>query len=277
MIKGNNQYDLSFTNDLGVPYDIPLATTEGGTFKYGAENKDLIFNEGNDNTDYNIDQRDYFVVNNKNDIHGVTNILEYNSINYNDGTINFRDIGTNQNKAVAFTTATGQGYLTVSGNTYVFYVSSAGQHPLVIDQNADDIIDGGEAKIVLRSGGRLDLGSSNLIGGNSINFILTTPKRLFAEPTTDEVVSITLTKSGSTLDINVLSQDSITLYRDNAGLDKGLTKFGVYFSRDKRSKDSAQLVVEYPRAQVFSVPTTAQGQAAVAITLEREKYLRKQG
>ena len=155
-------------------------------------------------------------------------------------------------------------------------MSSAGEHPIVIDQNSDGAIDGGEAKIVLRSGGRLDLGSNNLIGGSSITMTLTTPKRLFAEPTTDEVIDITLTRDGSTLDINVPAQTEVTLYRDKAGTDKGMSKFGVYFLRDKRSKDSAQLVVEYPRAGVFNIPATAQGEAAVAITLEREKFLRKQ-
>ncbi len=274
--KGNDQYDLTFTNDLGVQYDIPLVAVSGSTFKYGSSKKDLVYTEGNDNTDYNIDRGDYFVVNNKNDLHGVTNVLEYNGIRYDDATVDFLDIGTRQEKSIPFDKSTGQGYLVVSGNTYTFYVSSTGEHPIVIDQNGDGAIDGGEAKIVLRSGGRLDLGSGNIIGGNSITMTLTTQKRLFAEPTTDEVIDIVITRDGSTLDVNVPPQKEVTLYRSKERTDKGMSDFGVYFLKDKRNRDSGQLVIEYPRAGVFNIPSTAQGQAALAITLEREKYLRKQ-
>ena len=273
--KGTDKYDLSFHNDLGVAYDIPLVTTSGG-FKYGSRTKNLIFYEGNNNADFNINRGDYFVVNNKNDIHGVTNIIEYNGFDYASSTAYFMDVGTTESKSLPFDSSTGLGYLTMSGNTYLFYVSSAANHPVVVDQNSDGVIDGGEAKIVLRGGGRLDLGSDNLIGGSSTTLSLTTPKRLFAEPSSDEVVSFDIVKSGSNLDISVPSQDTIAMQHDKSGFDKGLTRFGVYFLRDGRSKTSAQLVVEYPRSSVFSVPSVAQGQGAIAITLEREKYLRKQ-
>lgn len=273
--KGTDQYDLSFVNDLGISYDIPLITSDGG-FKYGSSSKNLVFYEGNNNNDFNIVTGDYFVVNNKNDIHGVTNIIEYNGINYNDGTIYFFDVGSQDKKAVPFDKGTGFGYLNVFGNTYLFYVSSASDHKIVVDQNADGIIDGGEAKVVLRGGGRLDLGTGNIPGGSAITLTLTTPKRLFAEPTTDELVTFTISKSGGDLDINVPNQDTISLYHEREGFDKGMTRFGVYFLRDKRSKTSSQLVIEYPRSSVFTVSSAVQGKAAVAVTLEREKYLRKQ-
>ncbi len=274
--KGTTKYDLSFHNDLGVGYDIPLLTSSGSNFKYGSATKDLVFYEGNSNADYNIDRGDYFVVNNKNDINGVTNVIEYNGVDYASSTIHFMDVGIKDMKAVPFDSATGLGYLTASGNTYLFYVSSAANHPIVVDQNGDGAIDGGEAKIVLRGGGRLDLGSANVPGGSSATITLTTPRRLFAEPSSDEVVSFNVVRSSGNLDIVVPSQEQITMQHDKAGLDKGLTRFGVYFLRDGRSKTSAQLVIEYPKAVAFAMSTTAQGQGAVAVSLEREKYLRKQ-
>lgn len=275
--KGRNKYDLTFTNDLGVRYDIPLVTTEGGTFKYGSEKKDLVYVEGSSTTDYNIDRGDYFVVNNKNDINAVTNVFEHNGVNNDAETINFVDIGTGQEKTVSFDEGTRKGELIASGNTYTFYVSSTSPYPVVVDQNADGTIDGGEARIVLRVGGRLDLGSSNSISGSSITVTLTTPKRLFAEPSSDEVVSMTLTRTGNELDISVPDQSAITMYHERSGLDKGMTEFGVFFLRDKRGKTSSQLMIEYPRTGVFSTPApTVQGQGSVAITLERQKYLRKQ-
>lgn len=273
--KGRDQYDLSFRNELGISYDITLVSASG-TFKYGPSSRDLVFIEGDSISDFNIDANDYFIVNNKDDLNGITNIVEYSGIDYDDSTIYFTDVGTNQKKSVAFDSATGLGYLTEFGNTYLFYVSSTSPHPIVVDQNIDGVIDGGEARIVLRGGGRLDLGSNNIIGGSSITLTLTTPKRLFAEPSSDEVVTFSITKSGNNLDISVPNQNSINMYRDNAGFDKGMTDFGVYFLRDVRGKTSSQLVIEYPRATVFAVPTASQGEAAVAVTLEREKYLRKQ-
>ena len=112
--NGNSQYDLTFSNDLGVQYNIPLVSVSGSTFKYGSSRKDLVYSEGNDATDFNIDRGDYFVVNNKNDIHGVTNVIEYNGVRYDDATIDFLDIGTNQEKSVPFDASTGLGYLVVS-------------------------------------------------------------------------------------------------------------------------------------------------------------------
>lgn len=273
--KGTSQYDLSFVNDLGISYDIPLVNSDSN-FKYGSRTKNLVFYEGDNNADFNIVRGDYFVVNNKVDIHGVTNVVEYNGINYDDGTIYFYDIGSRDKKAVPFEKSTGLGYLNVFGNTYLFYVSSASDHKIVVDQNADGVIDGGEAKVVLRGGGRLDLGSANVPGGSSASLTLTTPKRLFAEPTSDEVVSFNIVKSGSTLNINVPNQDTVTMYHQNNYLDKGMTRFGVYFLRDSRDKTASQLIIEYPRAAVFTVSSAAQGKGAVAVTLEREKYLRKQ-
>ena len=73
--RGDDEYSLEFENRQGTVYRVPYITNEGGNFKYGARDKDLVFVEGNftenafafgadyDNyTAFNIGVLDYFVI-----------------------------------------------------------------------------------------------------------------------------------------------------------------------------------------------------------------------
>ncbi len=73
--RGDDEYNLEFENKQGTVYRVPYITNEGGNFKYGSRDKDLVFIEGNftensfalaadyDNyTAFNIGTLDYFVL-----------------------------------------------------------------------------------------------------------------------------------------------------------------------------------------------------------------------
>ncbi len=129
--QGDDEYTLEFENMNGNVYKIPWMTYEGGSFKYGDDNDDLVFVEGNftealsaaalnlsddgltgvstgSRPAFNIGIHDYFVLSdtNKNtgagmhdlskgyDDTAITHIVRYNSIDTSDRTLSFDDEAT---------------------------------------------------------------------------------------------------------------------------------------------------------------------------------------
>ncbi len=265
--KGGGNYELSFTNGLGQSYSIPLVATDP-YFKYGDDDQDLVFKEGGNNADFNIDRSDVFVVTSKQDIHGITNVLSYSRVMYEQGEIIFDDLAGGS-KTEQFDRTTGRGSLVVAGNAFTFFVSPNEPHPIVIDQNGDGGIDGDEARIVLKSGANLDLGASNVIGGNEIELRITTPSRLFAEPAGDEVIPFVIREKAEGPDIEFPDPGPLTIKRAD-GEDRGLSRFGVYMVRNPK---------RIPSQVVFNFPTGAArvgpADGSVLVTFEREKFLKK--
>ena len=84
--RGDDEYTLEFENTAGTVYQIPYVTNEGGTFKFGDNDKDLVFIEGNytegrnlhttgsnpvnsaehNYTEFNVGILDYFVLSDTN-------------------------------------------------------------------------------------------------------------------------------------------------------------------------------------------------------------------
>ncbi len=265
--KGDD-YFLSFVNTYGQSYKIPFVTTDP-SFKYGDASHDLVFVEGASSADFNIDQNDLFIVTNKLDINGVTNVLRYSRALYADSKIVVDDL-SGSSKTVSFDAGTGEGTLIVSGNTYRFFVSAAGDHPIVVDQNGDGVIDGGEARIILRAGNRLDIGSSNAIAGTQIALSITTPSRLFAEPKSDETINFVINKESEGPDVAFPSPGALTVIRDKDKIDRGLSVFGVSMVRDSAHVPS-QVIFQF--GGIGDLQLSSEGTAV--ITAERERFVRR--
>jgi len=270
--KGDTQYNLVFINNLGQKYNIPIVNNKG-VFKYGDESRDLIYIEGSSDADFNIDVGDWFVVTSNTDINGYTNIIRYNTVSGN--TIAFDDLA-GEHKEVSFD-SDGNGNLAVLGTTYKFKVDSA-TNSIVVDQNGDGSFDSDEVRIIFFGGQRLDLGSSNSIGGSSVTMKYITPSRLFSEPSSDEEVSITVSTSGGEVDIDVPDQSAVSLIRDDVdSMDKGMTTFGNLFILNDQLEPS-ELDIYVPSGQIaggVSIGSGGQAQGFVVITLEREKFVQK--
>ncbi|MBI4017134.1 MAG: hypothetical protein HY363_05590 [Candidatus Aenigmarchaeota archaeon] len=265
----NGDYKMTFSNDLGQQYTVQLVTTNPN-FKYGDDDEDLVFKEGSNNADFNIDRNDVFILTNKEDINGVTNVLRYNRVLYDAGEIIFDDLAGGST-TTAFDTATGKGTLVSSGNAYTFFVSSGGEHPIVVDQNGDGAIDGDEARIVLRTGSMIDLGASNVIAGTQIQLSITTPRRLFDEKQGDETVNFVITEKSEGPDIEFPNPGALTIKRDKGGIDRGLSIFGIYMVRDP-NRIPSQVVFQFPGAGTVRTP---QKEGSAVLTLEREKFVKK--
>jgi hypothetical protein len=194
--KGDDDYNLIFENRQGLVYNVPFITNEGGTFKYGNNNRDLVFHEGNLSTANGSQQTiptvghlDYFVLSDVDTTNGldndaITHILRYDNFDNTDNTLKFKDMASGDTKEVTFSRHTspatqGNGTiatanLVIGGTTYKIYVandsSTANNNPpLIIDLDGDggfDYDNNPEIRVTVNGGGILDLGQSNLsIGG----------------------------------------------------------------------------------------------------------------
>jgi hypothetical protein len=183
---GDDSYNLQFENREGLQYSVPFVDNsrdDENSFKYGDEDNDLVWVEGNVSTAnipdniYNIDRNDYFVVtDDPQDETSFTHVLRYESIDTVNRQISFSDEGTGQREVTYQTTALtgslGTASLVVGGNTFKVYVGnmSHGNHysglitdtsqvPLAIDQNGDGRVEADEIKVVINGGGILELGN----------------------------------------------------------------------------------------------------------------------
>nr|MCK4930483.1 hypothetical protein [Nanoarchaeota archaeon] len=83
------KYKLRFITNKNMSYNIPFAYLN--PLKMGSEKYNLVFEEGNDKSDYVIEEKDYFVINNNREYNGLTNILRLISVKEDDNIIVFED------------------------------------------------------------------------------------------------------------------------------------------------------------------------------------------
>lgn len=257
---GDDEYIIIARNLIGQQYDIPLAQLPGS---YGIKGRDFIFVEAGAPGAPNIALDDYFLVNSKNDVQGVSNVLRFDSISGN--TVYFEDLAGSQRSAT-FDIGTGEGQLLVGQGTYKFVVTGG---MLAVDQTNDGSISGAEARFVLPGGSRLDFGP-----GFTVTVI--TPSKLFDEPAGDEMSEFDILFGGN-IDLNVPSPQATVagytfkLVSESGGVKKGLTKYGILYDLDTES-DSDDLVLTVPGSYASSSKGGAG--AEVYITLERAKLMK---
>ncbi|MDP3917030.1 MAG: S-layer protein, partial [Nanoarchaeota archaeon] len=188
--KGSDEYSLIFENRQGLVFNVPYVTNEGGTFKYGSDNRDLVYREGNysstGNATHNIPtvgHLDYFVLSDQDTADGldngaITHVMRYDSYDASDNTLKFKNMAAGDTKEVSFAKWTtldgngngtiGSGDLVLGGTTYKVYVSNVttGNPPLIIDLDGDGTATQEEVRVTINGGGILDLGNHlNASGG----------------------------------------------------------------------------------------------------------------
>jgi len=262
-------YDLQFTNNRGQRYKIPFIETTNGGLRYGEANNPLKYVEGS----FVINEGDYFIVTSREKTSGITNILEYDRIRFDDRKILIRDLAGG-NKEFPFD-ENGEGTLSFGGSNYQFDVSSTSPHPISVDMNNNGNPTSGEAKIIIAGGPKLDIGSSNTIGGSSRSISLTIPSKLFkGEAKSDEVTSFTVVNDNGEVDILLKDQATLDVI-SQAGVRSGMTNFGALWVLEDR-REPAELTVLFPGSQaVASVATVGGGQAQgfVIVTLQLDELL----
>lgn len=184
--SGDDEYKLIFENIQGLVYNIPYVTNEGN-FKYGTDDRDLVFEEGiyNSTAKSAADQRptvghlDYFILMGGSRWGPFGNesshVMRYGNYDANNNELKFEDMSTGQTYLVTYSTTgpangtLGSGDLSVGGTTHKVYVANAttGIPPLIIDMNSDGQLRGEEIKITVKGGAIIDLGDhANSTGGS---------------------------------------------------------------------------------------------------------------
>ncbi len=236
---GDDEYDLEFTNQEGIFYDVPLASNEVGVFKFGDDDDDLWFVERDDQV---ITDDDFFVLSNcmtaASDNTCFSHVLRYDSVDTTNRQLTFTDLGTGT-REVTFQNSTGDSGtadLVVGGVTYRVNVSlTAAGNPIAVDLNSDDsstiwgtdvennisvfigvqgeglisifngtanITDNGTSAATLRViGSRIATAAGVALTSFGVN--LTTLSKEFDEATTDETIRTTIvSRTGNEIGID---------------------------------------------------------------------------
>ncbi len=173
--KGDDEYTLEFTNQIGQLYRTPYITNKGGVFKFGDDDDDLVFSEGYFNTSanvnasnlfFNIETNDYFILSkqesaNATDETAVSHVVRYTSIDTSNNQVTVDDLATGTREFTYSTTSVGNSSVTIGkvnllfgGNTYQAYINNNAStgYALAVDQNGDGVIGNAVAPTVGASG-----------------------------------------------------------------------------------------------------------------------------
>ena len=269
---GDDQYYMIFTNARGQRYKFPIVALDGGSLRWGDEDQDFLFTGAGAGPAFNIDLHDMFAVTNRQDPQGVTNIVEYSSVDFDQGKAYFNDLAGG-NTVGMFDMMTGDGTVVLGGNSYAFRVDTADPHSMTIDQNGDGTL-GGEAEIVVAGGMRVDL-AAGFTGKVEID------ERLYSDeaPAGGETINFAFMEDDGDVNIDVTS--GVTLIKDDSSRMKlGMTQFGMGVALDDRRDTARDLFFGAGGAAFSSSPPQyssagGQSQANVLITCERSEFVKK--
>jgi hypothetical protein len=293
----DHSYDFEFENIVGDEYDFPLVTNKDGTYKYGDDDDDLLFEEpstigspaGLDNETF-ISDDDYFVVSDgATSLTGdtrVSNIMRYKSISTGDNTVTFADLA-GDTIVVSFTGTPGAdatGELIVAGKSHDFWVgnesaTASEDYALAMDLDGSGALDSAEVFLVARGGAIIDLGDQTFsLGAGKDNLTnpetasegntvinITTPTDNFDESTDTGTtwLSIQLNETtGNEVDLSV-TEPSLAEWEDDEDYDIGMTTYGAFLKEYSPTGDEAdEVTIEYPLvqrgAQVFVTAGTVE-------------------
>jgi len=254
--RGDDSYELHFTNNQGVDYQVPLVDNTGG-FKLGDDDEDLLFIECASPATFCIEKGDYAVLTDDNDETGITNVIQFKGTSASQKQITVREVGTGNKESTYIGTegVDAEGKLVLGGNTYIFFVGPGPDYDISLDFTNDGSISSDEANIVTQGGGIIDLGTTNTPGG-TFSVTLTTLNSEFDENGPldaggDEVITIDIEdRAGGEVGLGFPSQPFLDFQSlKGVNLDQALTPYGVFFETDIDTNDAEDLVIEYPRTQ----------------------------
>ena len=174
--KGNDEYNLQFTNQEGIFYDVPFLSNRAplACLKYGDNNDDLWFIEGSNTSTFPVTRRDFFVLSNcdppANKDTCFSHVLRYDSVDTTNNKLTFTDLGTGT-RDVTFDNTTRLSEMVVGGVVYNIYVDTLQPYNISVDMNGDGVTNGEEAFIGIQGDGVLDLGANNTNASVTISTI----------------------------------------------------------------------------------------------------------
>ena len=264
---GNVKYNMIFTNTKGQYYKFPLVYDTGAGLKWGDNTKDFYFISGPFPA---IPVHSLIAMTNRNNKRGVTNIVEYSTVDMDGLQIYFKD-WAGKETAPPFDPTTGEGVVTFSGNEYRFVVDLMNpDHPIAIDQDGDGAL-GGLANLVALGGVRVILnpGFSGQVYVES---------SLFAEGGGPESTGFAFTPG---IDADITGGVQM-LYNDATDMNEGLTGFGIFVQQTTQKNTGRNLIFNLPggqvgyKVQIAAPKVSGQMQGEVLVTCERSEFVKAQ-
>ncbi|MBI4148082.1 hypothetical protein HY490_02220, partial [Candidatus Woesearchaeota archaeon] len=274
--NGDHSYNLQFTNQEGIFYDVPFMTTDGtgSRLKFGDKDDDLWFCESANSSTYQVTQNDFFVLSNcdgpAQDNTCNSHVLRYDKADTTNHRLTFVDLGTGK-REVVFDNATREAVIVAAGVQYTAFVDPLSPHNLSIDFSGNGDVAGECAYIGLMGDGMLALGRNNtnqsggqgpkaFVANNSNNLTILTILSDFDEADQIENLSIELeARAGDVIGVpknGIRTPEGgmfgpLTLSH-NTQLDVALTLYGLWVERFDPSgdTDAETVTVAYPFEQV---------------------------
>ncbi len=217
---GDDEYDLQFTNQEGIFYDMPLLSNENnalGGMKWGDDDDDLWFCESANTNTFWVTDNDFFILSNCDnetlDNTCFSHVMRYDSTDITNTKLTFTDLGTGT-REVVFDNTTRMAQLIVGGVSYDVFVDTLAPYNLSVDLDgngsisANDVGSRGCVDIGILGEGLIKLGHNNTnysssqgpkaiieaigAGGaaNTTNITLITLAKEFDESGSDEIIDI---------------------------------------------------------------------------------------
>jgi len=267
---GDDTYNMIFTNNQGRTYKFPVVSVVGGSLAYGDDDQDFEFSGAG----MVVDEHDIFAVTSKATRTGVTNILEYRSIDFANGNLYLQDRAGGEIVG-HFDTTTGEGTFIASGTEYDIDVDTASPHSFAVDFDNSGAV-GGEAEIVTAGGPRIDL-AGGFSGALEID------STLFAESSSGETINFAFSEDNGDVDAAITS--GVTLIKnDVSGFNEGLSTFGAFVQLGDRTSAN-DLIFNMPGSMgptggavadvTGDVVNTGQLQGTVLVTCERSEFVKR--
>jgi len=244
---GNSRYDLEFVNTKGQQIDTTLITNENNNLKIGKENQALHFIEGTSITNFIIARDDQFILTTENNRQGITNIVQYNSIDTTNKQLAFEDLAEGR-KDVQYTGTEGTdaaANLVINGNSYQVHIGGAPNYNLAIDLNQDGDVNSDEVNIIVQGGGMLDLGTT-ITPNNDFSLTLTTEASQFDGASSDETITINVQETEAGVDLDLPAQNTLTI-ETRTGKKLAMSTYGVFLKQETDNPD--ELSIDYPLQQ----------------------------
>ena len=264
----DTSYDLQFTNQEGIFYNIPFMTIDRTNLKFGDDDDDLWFCEPANNSTYHVTDGDFFVLSNCNvatkDNTCLSHVLRYDSIDRTANILTFTDLGTGT-RDVVFDNTTREANIVVGGVSYSAFIDPVSPHNISVDLNGDGAVQGNCTYIGIQGEGLLLLGNNNtndstiqgpkaFVGGNQSNLTVITLAKEFYDANQDENLTVEIESGIENIGVKSISTVAGGMFgplqtAHNEDLEWALTQYGLWIDKTDPPEAPETVTIAYPLQQ----------------------------
>ncbi|GEM_PF-981180 len=247
-------FDLTFKNDLGSQYKVPLYNKDGSL---GDGTRSLRVVEGSSSSDFNVSLKDYMILSTGSSKTDKSFVVQYDSVDVSNKKVLFTEVlstGGNQITATysdsSVTGAIGEGTVTVGGTGFQFYVQNDSSYKLAIDLDSDGSVSSTAVDIITEGGAIIDVGTSQ-DPGTTYTMKVTTDGSDLEESSANQATSFELS-GGSAVGISPTDFSGLTMYSEGSKSSAMSTYGAEFLVVNTNAANAGSLTINYPLQQRFA-------------------------